>query len=163
MTSYAETAQRVEDWEALLEAEPDIMLGLIRDVLKVVQSQAGEQVGRRRAADALDYDELWHQLAPERYSIKPLPEALADLIAPLTQGQFALKVPCSRQALGWLVRGQRNASPDMMEALARAGGVTPAYFREWRAWRLFSLVINALVNDPERSAAIAKGLSRRTW
>lgn len=160
--NYASQAQRLDRWQEVLTREPDLMVGLIQDVLKIVQSQGdSERVGRRPAAQAMHYEDMWSELFPERYSSKPASESLRDLMAPLTQGQFAMKVPCSQAALSWILSGKRQPSIEMLEALARAGNVTPAFFREWRAWRISSLVTAALVDSPDMTTAIAKSLSRR--
>lgn len=159
-TNYAEAVQRVDEWKRVMSDEPDIMISLVQDVLKILQSQdETERVGRRRSAEVMGYDELWAELFPSRYSTDPLPVALRALIAPLTQGQFSRKVPCNQSTLSWLTTGQRNATPEMMESLARAGGVTPAYFVEWRAWRLSALLTDAFVADPTATMKMAKSLS----
>lgn len=161
--NYAASVQRLDAWDEVVAAEPDILYSLLQDVLKIVQSQGDtERVGRRPAAEAMDYDRLWAELFPKRYSTDPMPIALRELMGPLSQGQFALKVPCSQPTLSWLMTGKRNATPEMMESLAAAGGVTPAYFLEWRAWRLAGLLTDAMLADPARTVAMAKRLSLGT-
>jgi hypothetical protein len=159
--NYAEAVQRTDSWGEVMAAEPDIMYSLIQDVLKIVQSQVDtDRVGRRPAAEAMDYDALWAELFPKRYSEDLFPVALRELMGSLTQGQFAMKVPCSQQALSWILSGKRQASLEMMAACATAGGVSPAFFFEWRTQRIAELVTEAVSADPKTTITMAKRLAR---
>lgn len=160
--NFAEHVQNVDGWDAAFAADPDMMLELVADVVKIMQSQASDRVtGRRPAAQAIGWDELWDTLFPTRFSVEPLPVALRQLVGDGGPTAFARKVPCDQSTITQLVKGSRTASPQMMESLARAGGVTPAYFREWRVWRVSGLVAEALAADPTASAAVIKGVVRR--
>lgn len=160
--NYAELVQRPDTWDKVLAEDPDIMHALIGDVLKIVQSDGAEgRVGRRPSADAMSFDEMWATLFPERFSTEAFPDALLALMAGRSQGQFAMRVPCTQAAISQLLSGKREPTPHMMEALARAGGVTAAYFVEWRAWWLGERVTAAMVSNPRLTATVMKRVANR--
>lgn len=163
VVDYAVAVQGLESWERVLRDQPDVMHSLISDIVKIVQSQGDEdRIGRRPAPDAVGYDELFELLMPKRFSVDPLPVALRELIGPLTQKQFAIKACTSRPYISQMLAGSRVPSMDMMAALARAGGVTPAYFIEWRGARLAQILTSILCTDPQWSASFAKRLAGRS-
>ncbi len=161
VVDYAVAVQRLDSWESVLREHPDVMHSLISDIVKIVQSQGDEdRIGRRPAPDAVGYDELFELLMPKRFSTEPLPVSLRELIGPLTQKQFAIKSSTPRPYISRMLAGKQVPSLETMAAMARAGGVTPAYFLEWRAARLAAVLTSLLVGDPQWSATFAKRLAR---
>ena len=158
---YAEYVQNISEWDRVLTEQPDMLIDIFADVAKIVQaSKTGRVTGRRPTAQAVSMDELWETLFPERFSTAPISESLPPLIGDLSLGQFALKVGCARSLISQILTGKRSATPQTMTAMARAAGVTPAYFAEWRAWRLSELLADAFLANPELTAQIAKRLSK---
>ena len=161
--NYPEAIQRTSDWEEILADEPDIMWGIISDVIKIVQSQNVDvRVGRRPEPEMMSVDGVWSVLFPDRFTTKPFPAAFADLVGTErgSARQMSGKVPCTEKTVSSLLSGKQAPSPTMMEAISRVTGVTPAYFVEWRAWRISGLVTDALLADPARSATVAKKIIR---
>lgn len=163
IVDYATAVQRIDSWEQVLRDQPDVLHTLISDIVKIVQSQGEEdRIGRRPAPDAVSYDELFDLLMPKRFSSDPLPIALRDLMGPLSQKQFAIKACTQREYISQMLGGKRVPSMDVMASLARAGGVTPAYFAEWRAARLAQVLSDIMLTDPKWSVVMAKRLAGGT-
>lgn len=157
---YAQAVQRVDTWGQVLEAEPGIVHDLIQDIVKIVQSRGdADRIGRRPAARAVGFDDLWKTLVPERFSGEDFPEALRALLGAESAREFAKRVPTSEATMSRFLAGKRTPTLSMMEALAIAGGVTPAYFREWRTVRLAELLRDALMRDPRIASSYAKRMS----
>lgn len=160
--NFAYHVQDPDGWEAALASDPGMMMELVADVVKILQSQSsGRVTGRRPAAQPVSWDELWATLFPRRFSVDPFPAALEELVGDEPKSAFARRVPCDQSTMSQLTKGSRTPSVQMMESLARAGGVTPAYFREWRAYRISTLLGEALAADPAASAAVVKNVVRR--
>ena len=133
MINYAKQAQRLDTLEKTLADEPGIQHDLMVEVLRVIRSQTDtERVGRRLPPESMGFEEVWALLHPERFHPGTTREAMLDLIGKETQRDFAARVPCSQAVLGRLLSGLRDPSIEMLESLAEAGGVTPAYFEAWR-------------------------------
>lgn len=172
--SAATHALRADAWERVLAEDPDLMADLIADVLKVVAPRdPGRTTGRLPAAPAVDVRGLYARLFPARLSADPLPVALRALVGTTAQTEFARRVPCSQAALSWYMAGRRVPDAPTMARLAAAGGVTPAYFREWRAWWLAEQAaahpaataaalrrLGAAARDRDRARDLSRGLPR---
>jgi len=153
-----------QSWEKVLIGEPDVMIEIITDILKIVQSQSVTgRIGRRPAPAALSLDELWTVLFPTRFSTEPFPKAFAGLVSKDPGAQLALarKIPCGQPQISRLLSGDRAPTMPIMERIAMIYDQSPAYFLEWRAWRISRLVTDTLTADPAASVQIIKKIVRK--
>jgi transcriptional regulator with XRE-family HTH domain len=90
---------------------------------------------------------------PDRYSMDPFPLAMEKLLAGRSQRAFAKKVPMHQMTLSRLMRGQYEPDLEMLERIAKAAKVTPAYFLEWRAEYISRVLSNVFRQRPNLSVA----------
>ena len=74
-------AENYADWASLLQEHPNVLWGLIADVVKAVKASEGEKrTGRRPAVAVGSLDELYEVLFPQAFATKPFKEAFAELL-----------------------------------------------------------------------------------
>ncbi len=152
-------AQGLEGWQRSLEANPDVLMRIIRDMAKIIQSGDRTGVtGRRPSPKAVSFDELWSMLFPERFSNEPFHVTLVTVMNGRSQNYFAKQMHVGQSHLHYLLRGSRKPSIEVMEAAAKAGRTSPAVFVEWRAMKLGQLVTEVLLQRPDVSTQIVKAL-----
>jgi len=157
-----EQAHGIDQWADAIENNPDVVYRILSDVVKIMQADAAPRVGRRPKPAAIGMDDLLAAIYPERFSAQPFCDALADVMDGERQVDFAPRMHVSQSQLSKLLTGA--ARPDMrtMEMAAKAAGVSPAFFLEWRATKLGELVSQAYLNAPNLSVAAVKRIARET-
>jgi transcriptional regulator with XRE-family HTH domain len=66
----------------------------------------------------------------------------------------------SQPQLSRLLSGRKDPDLALMEAAARAAGVTPAYFAEWRALKIAALISDLYLRRPNLSIIAVKQMAR---
>lgn len=118
------------------------------------ERQAGtRRTGNRRAPRRASLDEVMATIFPDRYSMDPFPLAMEKLLAGRSQRAFAKKVPMHQMTLSRLMRGHYEPDLEMLERIAKAAKVTPAYFLEWRAEYISRVLANVFRQRPNLSVA----------
>lgn len=150
---------------AFLDARPDVLHHLIYDLYDVVKTEEererGEvRMGRRPRRRPTSWDEVWQTIMPDPFSMDPFPDAMVKLLNGRSQRQFARKVPCHQATLSRLISGQLEPDLPMLESIAMAAGVAPAYFLEWRAKYLGELITRACLMRPNISVTVLKRVHR---
>lgn len=145
-----------KEWLAVIDDNPDIMWKTFGDIYDVVKAEEDKErgirsMGRRPARKGVSLDELFAVVLPPSYSNDPFPLALKNLIAARSQRQFAMKVPCNQSTLSRMLAGQMKPDLVMLERLAAAGKVHPAYFMEWRALYLGQVITQVFLLRPNMS------------
>ena len=153
------TSDVTESWAKVLAAQPDMMWGLIADVVKAAKASDGQKrTGRRPAVSLSSLDELYDVLFPELMTTDPFPVAFARLLQGKSQRQFAMYVGFNQATVSRLLAGKTPPSCQMIERIAHQLKVKPCYFREYRALKLGQLVTDILLERPDLSAAHVKRL-----
>ena len=161
-------------WLRFFEDNPEQLHWLIRNLYAVLRPTVIE--GRRggpRPRSVGTWNDINDVLSP-KYSSDPFPVALKELMGKQSLAAFSVKVPCSKSVLFRLVtsrtqfgigRGGSNpgidpaATMERLGALARAGGMKPAYFVEWRALWLQEALTAALLKQPNLSISLMMQLA----
>lgn len=163
MREFAEQAHGIEQWQTAIESNPDVTWRIMSDIVKVVQAEsAPKRTGRRPAPEAMGFEQLLGIIYPDRFSMEPFPDALSHLMGDKTQVEFAPLMHVSQPQLSRLLKGKVTPDMGVMESAAAAGGVTPAFFVEWRAQKLASLVTAVYVANPNLSVNVVKQIARST-
>jgi hypothetical protein len=164
-TRAREVVPYAEDgaWVDLLSSNPEALYRIIADsydfVLREREVLEGKRrPGRRPRPSQVPIDEVIDAVFPKQYSNEPFVEALASLVDGRSQRAFSAEVPCNQATLSRLLSGQAKPDMAMMEGLARAGGVPPWYFREWRAEYLASLIREVMLESPSMSVQALRAL-----
>jgi hypothetical protein len=148
------------EWQAVLDGDPDIMWRVVGDICKAVVATESEvrRTGRRPSAH-LSLADVERILSPN-YSEEAFPAALALLMVGRTQRAFATRVPVHHHTLRRLLNGEIQPSLPMMASLARAGRQQPHYFREYRIAAVAQAVAAHLELHPNQSIGFYKQFRR---
>lgn len=160
------------EWLAHYAANPDTLTAMLGDLYRVYKSEeekrngtANPSGGRRKSHINGNLDELWSIITPQ-FSTKPFHEAFEDLKGKRTMRQFAQKAGMDFRQLSRMLQHSagvpnvrhRQATRFDLEALARAGGVHPAYFLEWRLMVVQDLITEVLTRQPHLSVSLLRSL-----
>jgi hypothetical protein len=161
-----------QEWLAHYSENPEALTQMLGDLFRVYKSEeekrngtANPSGGRRKSYINGNMDELWAIITP-RFSTKPFHEAFEDLKGPRTMRQFALRAGMDHRVIhrmlqhsaGTLKGRQRPATRYDLEVIAKAGGVHPAYFLEWRLMVVQDLVTQVFVQQPNLSISVLRSL-----
>lgn len=152
--------------ERKLDESPEIMLRLVVDLydsIKRDQERAEGRVrlGRRPKPTDVPLEVMKDAVFRPSYSLKPFPQALAELMGSTSQREFAKRIPVHQSSLSRLLSGEMEPAPQMLESVARACSVSPFYFVEWRAIYIAQLVASSYIADPKRSVGMLRALADR--
>jgi hypothetical protein len=149
------------DWRRVISENPDISYKIVSDIVKCVQSaDTPNRTGRRPSPEAMSFDELMQTLFPEKFSTQPFNVACRSLVGAKTQQEFADAANLSQSHLCRLLSGERTPDQKTMEAIARAAGVSPSYFIEYRATALAEALTDFLIQQPQESLSAIKTMVR---
>lgn len=162
------------DWLAHYEANPDILTKMLGDMYRVYKSEESKRAGtanpaggRRKAHINGNLDELWAIITP-RFSSDPFHVAFMELKGERSLRAFALKCGIDFRMLSRLVRasagtlhGRECVITRMeLELIAKAGGVHPAYFVEYRQIIVQGLLAEMFTRQPNLSITMLRELSK---
>lgn len=141
---------------------PDVMHALLGDIYIVhhydQKKQRGEgRDGRRTMPSDANLDELWDITTP-RFSMQPFGIAVKELIGERSLRQFAAKVPMDHRELSRMMRGQSQLTVYYLEKIARVGGVSPAFFLEYRMKFVAEVMQAVFEAKPNLSIGVYKKL-----
>ncbi len=159
------TLPTVGDWVERMKAEPAIWQGLLSDIFRETKAererQAGRaKIGRRPKVIHGSLTELWDMITP-RYANEPfavsMPALLKAVEADIDDEEFCRRTMISPETLAKMRAG---TGVDMwrLEVIAREFGVSPAYFAEWRASYVLTVVDELMKEQPWLSVRYAKML-----
>lgn len=148
------------EWVAKFDADPGIMWSILGDVAKAFKATEGPRKTGRRPGVSMSMQELQRITSPQ-YSMDDFSVSLPELIGSRSQRQFASRVPCHHSTLTRLMRGELPLTRAVLESLAKAGRVSPYYFKEYRAMYLSDMVTEVMMARPNMSITAIKGLRAR--
>lgn len=141
------------------------ILGDIYDVVKAQEEkEAGVHRMGRRPSRTGSLQDVYDTVFPAPYSMDPFPEAMLKLLNGRSQRQFAPKVPVHQTTMSRLMKGELKPDLMMLERIAEAAKVAPAYFVEYRAMFVGQLLTRVLTDRPNMGIAAfreVKGANRR--
>ena len=154
----------VEDWVGLFDRAPHILHSILGDIYRESKAETEREEGRARIGrrpKAIDgnLEELYSMITP-RYSMEPFAEAVRALIGNRSLRAFAARIPTHHNTLNRLIKGVTPLDRTKLEAIARAGRVHPAYFREWREQFILDAVAAVLHAKPNLSIRVHKEMQR---
>lgn len=162
-----------QDWLDHYQANPDVLTRMLGDLYRVFKSEEAKRAGtanpsggRRKAHINGNLDELWSIITP-RFSTQPFHLAFAELKGCRSLRAFAMKCGLDFRDLSRMVQSsagtlkgrQRPATRQDLEAIAKAAGVHPAFFMEWRLLIVQDLVTEVFANQPNLSISLLRSLS----
>jgi len=144
-------------WEEILRRRPDVLHRLLADVHRSVYG----------AARPPTLDELWSAVAEPIFSNDPFPVAFAAALGERSMSQVASYAGMHRATLKRYVDEDRpivstqdpEGSMRRLEVVAKALGVHPSYFSEWRRLWVMSLIDVAFAGRPELSVSLYRRFS----
>lgn len=144
-------------WEGVLEARPDVLHRLLADVHR-------STYGAQRPPTL---DDLWAAVGEPVFSNDPFPEAFRAALGSRSMAQIATYASIHRATLKRYVDEDRSivsthdpeGSMRRIEVIARALGVHPSYFSEWRRLWVMSLIDVAFAGRPDLSVGIYRRFS----
>jgi len=162
------------DWLEHYQLNPDILTKMLGDMYRTYKSEESKRAGtanpsggRRKAHINGNLDELWAIITP-RFSVQPFHLAFAELKGSRSLRAYAMKSGVDFRTLsrlvkassGTLVGRQCELTRYDLERIAKAGGVHPAFFMEWRLMVVQDLVRDVFAGQPNLSVSVLRALSR---
>lgn len=146
-------------WEHFLGEHPDVLHRLLADVYQATY-------GTERPPTL---DDLWEIMATRQFSTEPFGDTLLDLLGDRKQSVrwLAREIGIVHSQLLRYCSGQRpivslhdvQGSMRRIEACAKALGVHPSYFTEWRRLWVMSLLDAAFTAHPDLSISVFRRYS----
>lgn len=158
---YPSTQMGEAEWVEVFDRNPDIMWAIVADIYNVVKDQedrdAGvRRVGRRPGRVASSMEDVFNTVFPQQYTTDPFPEAFRKLLGERSQRQFAMKIPCNQATVSRMLSGEVKPDLIMLERVAAAAKVNPAYFLEYRAMFIGQLVTQIFTERPHLGITAVK-------
>lgn len=154
-------------WASFFEERPGVLHQLLGDLYLITKAhqRADRRGGRRSRTINGNMEELWGMLTP-RFATEPFGPATRELMGATSLRQFAKKVPMHHHALARLISGERpvvrpkdpEGTMRILEAVAKAGGVHPSYFLEWREVFVYNALQQAFETSPNLSITVTRNL-----
>ncbi len=146
----------VDEWIELFDRAPHVMHAILGDIFRETRAEAEREagnarIGRRPKAVDGTMDELWSMVTP-RFSTEPFGVAVRELIAAAPSLRaFAMRAKMNHPTLLRLISGEMKLDKYRLEAIARAGKVSPAYFVEYREMVVIEAITTVMRNRPNVS------------
>lgn len=155
----------VDEWIALFDRAPHVMHQILGDIFRETRAEEERlhgkaRIGRRPKNIEGSLDELWEMITPQ-YSSEPFATAVKELIekSPSLRA-FALKAKMNHPTLLRLMSGEMKLDRHRLEQIAKAGGVHPAFFMEYREMIVVEAITTVFARKPNYSIAAYKELQR---
>jgi transcriptional regulator with XRE-family HTH domain len=151
---YPSTQMGEKEWIAFFDTPAGFaaMGAIIGDIFDEVKAEEEKEAGvkrmGRRPSRTASLTEVWATVFPAPYSMDPFPETLAKLLNGRSQRAFAKRIPCNQSTLSRLLSGEWNPDITMLERIAEAARVSPAYFVEYRALFIGQVITKVLISSP---------------
>lgn len=147
------------DWKSAFDRDMDLLGRVLRDILKVDQTEQGRPGPR----PSLDYDQgmrRLRQILGEDYSMLPFSEAFKILAGTRSVRHLSTKTGLSKSNIQRLLEG--NADPDMdtLQRVARSFDKHPSFFVEYRLLYIARTILNKLGDAPEATINIYRKCSK---
>lgn len=137
---------------------------LLGDAYGTAKDEDDRQAGTRRSGAGrrgprrASLDEVLATVFPDRYAMDPFADVMVKLLAGQSQRLFAKRAGIHQMTLSRLMRGQYEPDRDMLEKIAKAAKVHPAYFLEWRAQYIGAVLTHVMLERPNLSVSAIQAL-----
>lgn len=149
------------DWSRAFSADIELYGRVLRDILKVDQTQPGRS-GPRPVLDKGIAMERLRQLRREDYSQLEFREAFMVLKGDLSHRGLEARTGLNRNMVQKLLSGQREPDMFVMEQIATAFKKSPAYFLEYRTAYVLGALAERLASSPELSVDLFHRINPRS-
>lgn len=156
-----------KDWVAFFDRNPDAMHQILGDIFVITKAAQAtvKKSGRRPRHVNGSLDELYTMITP-RYATVPFGDAMNDLIGESSIRKFAAKIPMHYWSLIRLMKGERQiinpydveSSMITLEMIAKAGGVAPSYFLEYRTLYIMKVFRDVFAAKPNATIGLMNKL-----
>lgn len=148
------------DWVALFDSDPSVMHHILGDIFREVRAQAESaagkaKIGRRPKSIDGSFAELERAITP-RYSHAPFATSLRELIGKESIRSFARRAGLTHPTVVRMSDGTMRLELYRLERLAKAGGVHPAYFAEWREHQVLAAISQVIQARPNLGIKLSK-------
>lgn len=147
------------NWKAAFDRDIDLLGRVLRDILKVDQTEQGRPGPR----PSLDYEvgtRRLRQILGEDYSMLPFYESLKLLAGDRSIRHLATKCGVSHSHVQRLLAGDRDPDIQTLEKIAKAFGKHPSFFLEYRLLYIARTILDKLSDAPEATINIYRKCSR---
>lgn len=154
-------------WRRAFDNNIELLGDMLRDILKLERAEPGRhgpRPGLDRVRDMPALDRL-RGMDPTRhpYSLLPFPEAFSLLMAERSVRHMATKLGASPTRVYRLAHGLGiPPTAGEMERIAERFGHHPSFFREYREWAIFQVIVERLAAEPETSIRVYERLWHAT-
>ncbi len=149
------------DWARALSQDVELYGRILRDILKVDQTQPGRS-GPRPVLNKSIATERLKQLRREDYSSLEFREAFMILAGNLSHRGLEAKTGLNRNMVQKLLSGKREPDIYIMEQIATAFKKDPAFFVEYRTAYVLGALSQKLAASPEMSVDLFHRLNPRS-
>lgn len=147
-------------WQTVLADRPDVLHRLLADVHRSVHGTAASPT----------LEDLWDLVGEPSFSHQDFPVAFREALGTRSISQVAIYAGMDRKTLHRFVNAERPivsvhdpaGSMRRIEVVARALGVHPSYFSEWRRLWIMTTIDEAFGARPELSVHIFRRFSAVT-
>lgn len=147
------------DWKAAFDRDIDLLGRVLRDILKVEQTEQGRP-GPRPSLDYKEGTRRLRQILGEDYSMLPFSEALKILGGDRSVRHLATKCGVSHSHIQRLLAGGREPDMQTLEKVAKAFEKHPSFFLEYRLIYIARTIIDKLGDAPEATINIYRKCSK---
>lgn len=154
-----------DEWLVRMTTETDVQNKILGDIYREVKAleereSGNPRIGRRPKFINGTMDEI-HDMITPRFAMG----AFADSVQPLILEcggvrAFARKAKMNHTALLRMIAGEMVLDIWRLEAMAKAGGVHPAYFKEWREAHILTSIAQMLEGQPNVSIKLSRALAK---
>lgn len=152
-------------WDIAFHNNPELLGDILRDILKAaraVPGRHGPRPGLDRVRDMPALDRL-RGMDPTRhpYSLLPFPDAFSLLLGARSVRHAASKLGMTPTRVYRLQHGLGLLpTAAEMEHIAERFGHHPSFFREYREWAIFQVLVERLEAEPETGIRVYERLWR---
>lgn len=136
----------------------DLLRLMLSEVEYAQKRENGERVRRSNVPSGGTMEDIYKVLYPQ-FSVKPFGDALRDAQGDKSLRWIASKAGMNPGLLTRLMSGDRRVNEYQMERIAQVLQISPAYFREYREYRVLEAMRELL--DPTASITAYKRLVAR--
>lgn len=160
-------------WVQFFKDNPEDLTKLLGTLYSILRPDTTPRKGGPRPRTRGSWQDIFDLLAP-RYSNDPFPDALRELMGRHSLRTYAARIPMHPSVLHRLLTGEKalsvqrrgtnggidpTATMDRLAGIARAGGVAPPYFMEWRTLWVQQAVTAVLQERPNLSVTLMQQLA----
>lgn len=141
------------DWGEALSRNDDLFARIMRDIIKLDQSEPGKSGPR---SNNLDYErgvQTFRQLMGDDFSMCDFRESFASLTSGYSRRHVARKTTLSLGKVQRLLQGEDEPTEYDLRVIAEAFGKHPSFFVEYRQWYIINHLAEALLKEPESTIA----------